>query len=361
MELERKKSALVRAVYYALIAGAIFLAVTYLWKLLLPFLLGFFIAYLLRPVVGFISHHSKIGRRGGAIVAAIVFYSLVGLVLWLLWVLILAQLENLSIALPGLYTDTIQPLLQDLNQYTTNLVRRISPIVGMGASQAFESMNAALENVFVSASGWLATGITGMLKSIPMLLLTMVFTILSSVLICVDYHLVVSFVLAQIPQRFHSTLLGIRDFLAITLLKIMKAYLILMIITFAELALGMWLLGVEKFLLLAGVIALLDLLPVLGSGAVLLPWAAWLFLDGKYLTGGGLLILWGLISFVREILEPRIVGDQIGLHPLATLTAMYVGLRLAGLGGIIFAPVICLMVKYLHQTDIIRLYKSPSA
>lgn len=358
MELERKKGFLIKTGYYTVSAVLVVVAMRYLWTLLLPVMLGFLIAYMLQPTTNFIARHSKIGRRGASIVSAIVFYAVITALVWLLTALLLVQFDNLSASLPGLYSDAVQPLLADINARAVAAISRFAPHAAGSSGQIFNSINSALENIFVSASTWGMSVLTGLLRGIPMFALALVITILSSVLISVDYADVTGFVLRQIPQRLHSTILDVRDFLATTILKIVKAYLILMVITFAELAAGLWLLGTKKVLLMAAIIAFLDLLPILGSGSVLIPWGVYLLCVGDIFTGAGLILLWVAVSFLHEVLEPRIVGREIGLHPLATLTAMYCGLRLAGFGGLILAPVVCLLIKYLHDNDLWKIYKS---
>ena len=190
--------------------------------------------------------------------------------------------------------------------------------------------------------------------------LTLVFTILASVIICVDYTGVTNFVMRQIPERLHTAVLEVRNFLAGTLLKICKAYLILAGISFAVLVAGLWLLGQQNFVTIAAIIAFLDMLPVLGSGMIMIPWAVFLIATGQQYTGLGILLLWVVVTAVHEFLEPRVLGRQIGLHPLATLSAMYLGLKLAGFGGLLVMPVACLLLQHLHEKGYLRLYKPAS-
>ena len=101
--------------------------------------------------------------------------------------------------------------------------------------------------------------------------------------------------------------------------------------------------------MIAVLVALLDLLPVLGSGAVLLPWSAVAFLSRDVRTGVGMLVLWGVITLVRQIAEPRIVGGSLGLHPLLALAGMYVGFRLFGAVGLVLGPCAIVTGKVLLQ------------
>ena len=125
-----------------------------------------------------------------------------------------------------------------------------------------------------------------------------------------------------------------------------------MLLVFALLTLGLWILGVEFPLLFGGLIALLDALPVLGTGTVLIPWALLSFLQNDSGLGFGLLVLYGVSSVARSVLEPHLVGRQLGLPPLGTLMAFYAGYRLFGIPGMILLPLTVLFVKpFLMPAD----------
>lgn len=119
----------------------------------------------------------------------------------------------------------------------------------------------------------------------------------------------------------------------------------------------LWALRVEGFWKFAAVIALCDMLPLVGSGAFLVPWGIVSLLSNRPTLGAGLLILYGVVAVMRNIIEPRVVGEQLGLHPAATLAAMFLGLRIFGLLGMLLAPVIALLLRYLNNTGKVRLYR----
>ena len=127
----------------------------------------------------------------------------------------------------------------------------------------------------------------------------------------------------------------------------LRAYGLIFCLTFTELLIGFWIIGVRYAFLIAALTALVDLLPVLGSGAVLLPWSTVSFLSGNVKTGAGLLILYGVVTLVRQIAEPKIVGKSLGLHPLATLASMYVAFRLFGATGLVIGPCAALIAKVI--------------
>ena len=131
-----------------------------------------------------------------------------------------------------------------------------------------------------------------------------------------------------------------------------------MLLTFFELTIGLHILGIENALVIAFLIAIFDVLPVLGTGGIMLPWILISFLNNQVKTGVGLLILYLVITGIRNIIEPKIVGKQIGLHPLLMLMCMYLGARLFGFLGIFILPILILIVQNLNDTGIIHIYNS---
>ena len=125
----------------------------------------------------------------------------------------------------------------------------------------------------------------------------------------------------------------------------LRACLLLGLLTFLQIFIGLALLRVPYAFILAFLIALVDFLPLLGTGIILLPWATVCLLLGKLRLGIGLLILYAVSSVVRQILEPKLIGEGLGLHPLVSLAAMYAGLRLFGVWGMILAPLVTAGVK----------------
>jgi len=354
LELSKQKATLVRAGCWALGAAVAYLILRYLIPFLLPFLIGFFIAWMLRPVAAFISRHSGMGRRGASIISAVALYLVVGILLWLAGVWIADWCRAAAKAMPTFFRESVAPVAAELWRRLGRLGLRFAPQGGELVQENAEQLLAALgESLSAKGMEWLGA----VAKGVPTFLLALVFAIISSVLICADYDKVTAFVMRQLPAHTREAVLEVRDFLASTLWKLIKAYLILMLITFVLLSAGLWLLRIERFWMPAAVTALLDLMPVIGSGLVLIPWGVYHVLGGEYATGIGLLVVWVALSAAREILEPKIVGDQIGLHPLTALVSMYVGFRAAGFAGLLILPVLCLLLQYMQRRGFVKLFK----
>ncbi|MBR0302321.1 MAG: AI-2E family transporter, partial [Clostridia bacterium] len=118
-----------------------------------------------------------------------------------------------------------------------------------------------------------------------------------------------------------------------------KSYLVLMLVTFAELTLGFTLIGIRRAPLAAFIISFIDLLPVLGSWTVLIPWGVLSIIAGNAKVGAGLLILEAVVYTVRQFAEPHIVGSIVGVHPIVTLLSAFAGYVLLGVAGVIFVPI----------------------
>jgi len=223
--------------------------------------------------------------------------------------------------------------------------------IGSGLMDSIGQQLSSLSTAVISWAGKTAA-------AIPSLLFTLILTVLASYLIAMDYPRISCFILAQIPEKWQQILFSSRQFLTGQLFRILKGYLIIMLITFSELAAGLWLLRVDAPIKKAALIAVLDILPLIGTGGVLIPWAIIEFLLGNRFLAVGLGILYGIITVVRTIAEPKIIGDQTGLSPLVTLTAMYVGWKIAGFIGILLAPIITLLLCWLQEQKIIKLWKT---
>ena len=124
-----------------------------------------------------------------------------------------------------------------------------------------------------------------------------------------------------------------------------RAYMLIMLLTFCELFVGFLILRFRYAFLIAAVVAIVDVLPVLGSGTVLFPWAAILFISGDARRGIGLLILLAVMYVVRQFAEPRLVGKQMGHHPFVSLFSAYLGFKLLGVPGMIAAPAVIFVLK----------------
>ena len=130
-----------------------------------------------------------------------------------------------------------------------------------------------------------------------------------------------------------------------------------MFITFVELSIGLTLIGIKHAVAVALVVSIFDILPVLGTGGVMIPWTVLAALQGNYSLAVGLLVIYIVITVIRNIIEPKIVGSQLGLHPVVTLCSMFVGVQLFGVIGLFGFPIGLPLLRYLNDHGVIKLFR----
>ena len=161
---------------------------------------------------------------------------------------------------------------------------------------------------------------------------------ISTVYFSIDFENIEDTMIATLPQKIRSYVVDFGKNAVLSLGKYVKSYFFIMLLTFAMMLFGLTVIGVRYAWLLAFIIAVLDLLPVLGIGIILVPWALFSFISGNGGFGISLLVLYGAATLVRQIVEPKIVGKSLGIHPLLTLVLMYIGYTLLGVFGLVFLP-----------------------
>lgn len=187
----------------------------------------------------------------------------------------------------------------------------------------------------------------GVIKQTPKALITVFVTVLSCFYFGMDYGRIREGLLGRLSREGRERAERWIRLTGNALGRYGRAYLFIMLMTFAEVFVGLLILGKRYAFLLALIIAVVDILPVFGAGTVLIPWAVISILMRDFRTGLGLLILYGAITIVRQIAEPKIVGDSLGIHPLITLFAMFAGLTLFGIPGMLLGPAVAMVAKEL--------------
>lgn len=311
---------------------------------LAPFLAAFLVAFCLRRPVRFLARTAGISRRPAAglllcAVAALVLGSVVFLGGRLL------VLGKLALArLPQFYAENCEPLLLNLTQKFSSVVEDSQSVL-LDSSGLMESLTGTLQALFSKV----ASGLGNALAAVPGMVLPFTFACVAAVFFTLDYDRIVAFATARLSPNAQRRLHWVKTQGLQTLAKLLRAYFLLFCLTFAQLLAGLLLLQIPGAPGLSVLIALVDVLPVLGVGTVLLPWAAVCLFGGNTGLGIGLLVLYAVIWVVRQMCEPRLIGKQLGLHPLVSLFFVYAGLRLFGLLGMLVLPCIATLVWQLYR------------
>ena len=207
----------------------------------------------------------------------------------------------------------------------------------------------------------------GMLRStvgqIPSVLIGVVISIVACVFITIDFDKITAFVLRQFSDRNREKITNAKNLAKTTLSQMARAYGLIILITTTELTIGLYILKFCKifnsdFIVpISLLIAIIDIIPVLGTGTVLIPWAVYSFISGEIPMGIGLIILYAVILVIRQIIEPKLVAGQVGLSPIITIMAMYVGTKTLGVLGFFILPFCVILIKKFNDEGIIHLFK----
>lgn len=365
--LPDNRTKILKYLKYALIiivaVAGLFLFFKYLFIWLLPFIIAWVISALIQPAVKFTTDKTKLKNKSATVIILLLLFAILGVLLFFLISRIINELTALS--------QTVLLNLDSITKYIDGLFDSIGKymegIPFLKDNGVVSSLKVQLEDMagsfIASAGAFLASKLPSLITTaatfLPSILLFVIILLISTFYIGIDYTVINSFVMLQLPKKIHSILIDIKNKFLETIYKYIKAYSIIIFITYCELAVGFLIIGVNYAFLFAALIAFIDILPILGSGAVLIPWGIINIAQKDYFHGFGLLVLYAVISIIRQIIEPKIVGKSIGLYPVVTLISLYVGFNLFGIAGIFLFPITILILKNLNDEGKIKLWKNP--
>lgn len=334
----------------SLVILGIYLGIQYLLPLLLPFLLGAALALAAEPIVRFFCGKLRLPRSVAAGLGVSMAFSFVALVIMLLLALAVRELRTLAGILPDL-EDAVLAGMDSLSAFLLNLAQKapdgLRALLSRNVADLFSGGAALLDRVM----SWMVNLATGILSRVPGSTLLLGTAIISSFMISAKLPRLKALLRSRFPHEKFQPLLTVLTRLKSAIGGWLKAQLKLCSVTFAICAAGLLLLRVSHAPLWALLISLVDAFPILGVGTALIPWSLVAFLQGDRFLAFGLLGLYALIAVTRSVLEPRLVGKQLGLDPLVTLIALYAGYRLWGFGGMILAPMLAVSITQMIKAE----------
>ena len=339
-----KKDFLINILYYSCIALIVYLCGKYILPIMMPFIIGFSIAYLVRKIAGNI--FGKLGKNR-LLITLVGFYIVVVILFAFISVMTVNSVKGFDYA--GLYSNYLEPAINIVYNFFIDLNEALPAEVANIFNQVTSSIFEAIKTILMTLSTYLINFIKEAITSFPSAIITITVTIVSSIYIIIDYEGIVDFIYKILPRKVSYFIEDVTIFIKDNILNVLKSYLIIMVITFAELTIGLTILRAKPTILIAALIAIMDILPILGVGTALIPWAFVEMIFGNIFRGLGVLLLYVIITIVRNIIEPRIVGTRLGLNPLVSLISMIAGLKLFGLLGMIGFPLIIAFFMYREE------------
>ena len=321
--------------YWSIIAAGLYLVFRYILPVSVPFILGILIAWV---VVG-ISRRLHCSHRALRLGLTFLIYGAIALLVTLVAAKGVSSVSDVIRWLQRFFEMKLMPFVTYCYDWCSQTISQFDPTLISALEMLEESVLSALKGTLSGFSGAALGFVSGIATGIPSLLLSMLAMIFSTVFVVSDYERLAGFIQEYVPENVKQIGTKVRFYLTDTLFVVIRSYTLIMLLTFTELSILFTLFGIEHAVLKAGLIAVFDILPILGTGGIVIPWAMVSLVLGYTELGIQLLIIYAIVTVVRNYLEPKIVGTQLGLHPIITLVSMFIGLRLFGFWGLFGLPV----------------------
>ncbi len=323
--------------YFITLTGLILLGIKFALPLILPFVLAAAVAILLSKPVNIVSNKTNMKRN----IVAFFLVSLVTLVIVLLLSLLLYSIYS--------YFGNILSNLPELLTRLTSISQQISSIFSKITDKMPEAIsNALLElpsSIISSLARWLTNALADIAKKLPNIIISSGVTIFAVFLITRDYYKLGKFMNSVMPSALMNKVNRCKEIIGSKSFGMLKGYATLTGITYAILFIGLLVLEEEYAPAIAAIIAFIDFLPILGTGVVLIPWAVVCIFSSQIPKAIGLIIIYAVATIARNVLSPKILGNQIKLDTLTVLIAMYVGYGAFGIIGLIIAPFFAAIIR----------------
>ncbi|MBR4289873.1 MAG: AI-2E family transporter [Oscillospiraceae bacterium] len=346
MNIQKKRDFLTNFAYWGIIIAAVYLVLEYLVPISIPILLGILVAW----VVVRISDKLHCSHKLLRIALTLLIYGIIGLLVTLLVSKGVSVISRLVKWIPELYEHKLLPFAVLVYNWCKESIALLDPAIRSTLNTVLESVLSALKSLVSFLSGTTVTLVSSVATGVPNLVLSLLAMIFSTVFLVGDYERITTFAREHVPGSIRKILKNIRIYLTDTLFVVIRSYVLIMLLTFTELSILFSIFGIQNALLKAALIAVFDLLPILGTGGIMIPWFVTSLVLGYTGLGLKLLLIYAIVTVVRNYVEPKIVGAQLGLHPIITLASMFIGLRLFGFWGLFGLPVgISFLWKQKHQ------------
>ena len=327
------------------------LAVKYLLPCLIPFLLAWLLSFPVRRGAALLQEKLQIPRRLGASLLLLLLLLPLGTLAVMLVERLLLEAQQILVSLGSgqKILDALRQALDFFTRITSHIPALRNWLERNESEQLRQQIDATVANMLSEAisrySAKIPEILGGWLRAFPSTLIFSITFLITLFYCCTDDGRISTFLQDIIPAVWRPHQQRLTRQLGQVGARWLRAYFLLFVLTFVQLFIGFSILRLPYVFLPALLISLFDLLPLLGVGTVLIPWGLLALLGGNTALGSGLLVLCAVVLLVRQLLEPKILGESLGLHPLLTLISVYAGLRLGGVWGMIAAPAVVVLVK----------------
>lgn len=362
--IEKRKSFIINFIYTVICIGLFYVFIKYCLGVLAPFIIAFILAYALQRPIKWAK--KKLHLKSHGIISFLLVLLVVCIVFGVLSIAVLVLFNELKDFASYLTTQfsSIDDLIVTLENYAMGVIVRLPEslrgTVGDYVTNAFDSLGKGQAELDLSMLSAPLSGAWSVVKSLPSTILSVVVAVVSCFFMASDYDKVKELVLGFFSESKRKSIVKTKRTATKAIAKLLKAYVTIMAITFAEMFLGLFLLkliGVydgSYIAIISFVTCIIDIIPVLGTGTVLIPWAVYNLIFGNFGMGIGLLVIYAVITVIRQVVEPKLVANQAGLPAIVTIMAMFIGVRIFGAFGIILLPFTVIILKLLYDEGVFK-------
>lgn len=339
---------LINFIMFIAIVLFLFLVLPKLLSFFLPFIIGWIVAMIANPMIHFLEKKVKILRKHGSAIIIVLVISLIVAVAALLVYVLIKEVRELISQWPNIersIENQFKNITDYLNKLTASLPTGAKKMVDKAIVGATSSVTDYVNNLTMPSMSNAGSIVNNIAEGFLMVIVT----ILSAYFFAAERNVLLDSLKKHLPESIVNYWRLVYGNFKTAFGGYFKAQFKIMLILVVIMFIGFEVLQVGYSFLIALGIALLDVLPVFGTGAVLWPWAIYDMITGHYINAIGLVAIYLICQIVKQILQPKMVGDSIGLNPLATLLFMFIGYKLYGvLGMILFIPIGMVLVNMYH-------------
>lgn len=351
MEKGKAVNFIIVSVYvFAFIAALVF-AAPIIFKIILPFVLAYLISFMITPLSDILYQRCKIPKRIAIVVLMLIIISVLILLIFNFIYQAVFAMQGLMQTLPDIFNGKIPPWASGIYKFYLNLPTSKQIFI----DEIFVNIKNNISEIVKSAAAVTFDAAKGIALSVPKIFIFTAVVILATYFICVDRKKIESALALIMPKNVRRFVSGSKKCLKRAVGGYINAQLILMCITFVILFSGLLIVRTKYAFLMAVFTAFVDALPIFGSGTVLIPWAVIKLMSGDFVRAAYLFALYILVMITRQLSEPKIVGNKLGINPLFTLFAMFAGYKTANFLGLILGPVAALIIsEFLKEKEKFR-------
>lgn len=328
-----------------------YVLLTFGLPLVLPFAVALVVAELIDPMVGFLVRKGRVPRSLAVATVLLVFVALFTFAITGAVAQLVQELQGVYAKLPYLYVvgmDLGTRFAEQFGRFHGSLPEAIQGMLSKNLLTLQDGLSKSLPGM---------AGALSAIGSLPAFITNVLVALIATFFMSRDKRIISDFLLSLFPSVWRPKLQVVKDDVWTSTMGWAKAYLMLILMTMVQSTIGLSLIGANYAVTMGIVVGLADVLPLLGPASIYVPWALYCFLFGSKIFGVKLLVLYAIVAAVRQVLEVKLVGDRIGLHPLAILVSIYLGFQFFGALGFVVGPLLAILLKSMIKSGLLPIFQ----